>query len=250
MADEQVVTGNPVEEPQSGVETVVVEEEVVEEGVVEPAKKEEERFLDPDEIPKELLPHFKRMQASFTRRMQGLAQDREKVELYNKLMSNPETTIQTLASKMGLTLTRPGHQKEGVTEESVDGDSDTVKWIRTLIQKELGKATQPLKAEQATMKAQQTINYLDKNYPDWYLYEDIMSELVKKHPSLKDDADNLYELSKSAASRVGQIKKEALKKTQVITKPSTGGRSVTAPKKAVTIDEAFEIAKKMHGMGS
>lgn len=232
------------------VEEVVEEvepesEEVVEEEVEseEPSNKEQ-TFMNPNELPKELLPSFKAMQKSFTRAMQRVAGDRDKIAMYDQLMVNPQQAIEQLARKAGVQIQAPVNQQTG---EEVS-DTDTTKWIRKIVQDTLAPTIATMKAEQANIKAQTAIAYLNENHPDWYLYEDIMSELIKKHPSMRDDLDSLYTLSKTGAEKAAVVKKAASKTERVITQTSKGRGGVVTPTKAKTVQEAFDIAKKQLGI--
>ena len=232
------------------VEEVVEEvepesEEVVEEEVEseEPSDKEQ-TFMNPNELPKELLPSFKAMQKSFTRAMQRVAGDRDKIAMYDQLMVNPQQAIEQLARKAGVQIQQPVNQQTG---EEVS-DTDTTKWIRKIVQDTLAPTIATMKAEQANIKAQTAIAYLNENHPDWYLYEDIMSELIKKHPSMRDDLDSLYTLSKTGAEKAAVVKKAASKTERVITQTSKGRGGVVTPTKAKTVQEAFDIAKKQLGI--
>jgi len=206
---------------------------------------EEVNFLDPNELPAELKPAFKRMQASFTRAMQKLSGEREKVAMYDKLMENPQQAVELLAQKVGLSVNKAG--KVDPAEQGVE-ETDTARWIRKIVQDELQPAVNAMKAEQGAFKAQSAISYLDKTYPDWYLYEDIMAEMVKRHPSLRDDLDNLYTLSKSGADKAVMLKKAAAKTEKVVTTSSKGRAGEVIPVKAKTVQEAFDIAKKQLGV--
>lgn len=242
--------GNPIEEPQQeeGVveENQDGEEAPPEEPPAEPPVVEEEKFIDPDELPKELLPHFKRMQASFTRRMQKLSAEKEKVSQFDKLMADPTTMLNVLASRAGLKVVRPGETK--LEEDGTEEGTETERWVRRIIKKELEASSKPILEEQAKLKVQATISYLNETHPDWTLYEDVMSEMVQKHPSLKEDVDTLYEISKMAVTKAENLRSQSQKAPKVVTKTSIGGRSTTVPKKAESIDEAFQIAKKKLGL--
>jgi len=50
---------------------------------------EDFELIKPEDLPKELQPHFKRMLASFTRKMQGISEVNRKAELFDFFSSNP-----------------------------------------------------------------------------------------------------------------------------------------------------------------
>jgi hypothetical protein len=239
---EVVVDGNPIEEPQDEVvEEEVVVEDSEEEEVVEDV---EDNFVDPKQLPNELQPHWKRMQASYTRKMQGLKEVKDKADLYDQIMSDPENIVQKLAEKAGLSVSK----KEKVEEEIPEGGDSALAFIQREIKKGIEAALGPVKQDQEKMKAKQSIDYLNKEYPDWNLYDDIMTDIVKKHPTMAQDLDTLYSMAKSKASAFEQRKAGAQKKSSVVTKPSTAGRNVaTTPTKINSLDDAIAAAKKQLG---
>lgn len=232
---------------ETGEQEVEETEEVVEEveeGTSEEPSTEEQSFMNPNELPKELLPAFKAMQKSFTRAMQRVSSEKDKIAMYDAIMTDPQRAIGQLAAKAGVQIQQPVNQQTG---EDVS-ETETTKWIKKIVQDTLAPTLDGMRKEQANVKAQGAIAYLNEAHPDWYLYEDIMAELVRKHPSLKDDLDNLYVLSKTGADKANLIKKSASKSTKVITQSSKGRGGVVVPEKAKTVHEAFEIAKKQLGI--
>ena len=60
-----------------------------------PATPDEPTFFDPNSIPEELKPAYKQMQAAFTKKMQGISGDKQKIEAYNAFMSDPIGQMQS-----------------------------------------------------------------------------------------------------------------------------------------------------------
>lgn len=242
--------GNPIEEPQ---DDVVVDEEITdsEEGIDEEPEKEEllptreENFLDPDALPKELLPHFKKMQASFTRRMQAIASDKEKINLYNQIVAGGPDAVKILAQKVGLSIVDKGSDKEGSPEY---GDSSTISWLRKEMKSMIEEAIGPVKENTNKVKASQVERYLDENHSDWRLYDDVMADLVTKHPTLGEDVDSLYELARGAATKIERLKAASNKRSSTVTKSSTSSRPASIPKRAETLEEAISMAKAKYGL--
>ena len=239
---DEVVDGNlPNEEPQDEVvETEVVEDE---EEVVEDEPREEE-FVDPSQLPRELQPHWKKMQASYTRKMQGVKELQDKANLYDQIMSDPENIVSKLAEKAGLKVVKEESNEEDIPE----GGDATLQWLQSQIKKAVDAAVGPIRGTQQQLKVSQSMSYLDKTYPDWKLYDDIMTDIVKKHPSMSEDLDLLYETARGRASNYEQKKAGSLKKAAVVTKASTAGRNVvTTPTKINSLDDAINAAKKQLG---
>ncbi len=69
----------------------------------------EDQFYDPNDLPEELKPHWKKMQGTFTKKMQGIKSIREKSDMVDKFNTDPEYArqiIQQRAAAIGLTLTK------------------------------------------------------------------------------------------------------------------------------------------------
>lgn len=238
--------GNPIEEPlDEEVDNIDSNEEVEAPTDPEPPAPTEERFIDPDELPKELLPHFKKMQASFTRRMQSIAGDKEKINLYNQLVAGGPDAVKFLAQKAGLEVSEKGSKP---VDDPEYGDSSTVSWIRKEIKAMLEESIGPLKDNTNKLKASQVERYLDENHTDWRLYDDVMADLVKKHPTLGEDVDSLYELAKTATTKVERMKTASNKRSSIVTKTSSSNRPISLPKRAETLEEAIAMARAKHGL--
>lgn len=204
------------------------------------------QFFDPNQVPAELKESFKRMQGAFTRAMQGLSTEREKVKLYDQLMSgDTEQAIKMLAAKAGLRVSRDG---EVTSTGDKEDDSPTTRYLRDVIKKEVAPLFEEIKATQNKIAAESLISQLRSNFPDWYVYENEMATLLEQHPTLRRDPAKLYRLAKAEAEEVETSERAGSKSEQVITKPSTSRSSVVVPKKAATIEEAFESAKKQLGI--
>jgi|SRR3990167_880003 len=245
MPNEEKETEDPLEEEKaqdSGLEGET-EEKGGDSDVGEEEEGEESKvdttFMNPNTLPDELKPAFKKMQQAFTKGMQAIAAQREKVKLFDMFNEDPRAAVKMLAAKAGVTVVEDGVKKADDVEEN-----ETTKYIRKIVREELVPSLEGFKKEQAQLKVQTDLAYLDSNFPDWYLYEDTMADLVSKHPTLGHDLDTLYEMSKRAVERGEGKQKAASKKERVITKTSGGKGGVTTPAKAGTVWEAFQQAKK------
>jgi hypothetical protein len=97
----------------------------------------------------------------------------------------------------------------------------------------------------------ETMGYLDKTYPDWGMYEDEMTRLVIKHPSLRNDPDLLYKMGKgeamgtlrAAAKRRVKLSKKASKTVKTGERP-TKPAVTTSKGKKLTFLEAWDRAKR------
>lgn len=200
----------------------------------------EEKFMNPNELPPELKPAFKKMQASFTRAMQMLSGERDKVELANKLLENPKEALRLLSERVGVPL---------ATEKPADSStSDTEKWVQERALAAIQPMLKQLGSELASVKVQLAETYLTNMHPDWYLYENEMAGLIKQHPSLATDLDKLYDLAKHGYDEAALLKKQGGKTSRIASKPSGSKHIVPDVAKAKNLDEAIEIAKRQHGI--
>lgn len=248
VVEEQSATGA---EETTGEETTTetVEEAAAGETTTAEATTTEaapQTFMDPNNLPPELLAPFKRMQGAFTKAMQGVAGEKAKAELYDQLMSgDPEQAVQALAKRVGLKVVK-GEVVDSTTGSKAE-ESPTVKYIRDIVNEQLAPAKEEFVKAQKQLRAEAAISYLSANHPDWYIYENTMADLAIKHPSLQADPSKLYRLAKAEQDDVAAVVDGGEKRERVATRPSTGRATVVGPKKAETIDEAFAMAKKQHG---
>src|SRR5574340_1187189 len=70
-----------------------------------PQSAAEPTFFDPSAIAEELKPAYKQMQAAFTKKMQALSGERQKIEAYNQFMADPIGQMQQVAKQYGYSLT-------------------------------------------------------------------------------------------------------------------------------------------------
>ena len=78
-------------------------------GAATAGTEKQDVFYDPNELPEELKPHWKRMQGTFTKKMQGIKSLREKAEMVDKFNADPDyaiATIQQRAQQLGLSLSK------------------------------------------------------------------------------------------------------------------------------------------------
>lgn len=206
---------------------------------LEPEDKED-KFMNPNELPPELKPAFKKMQASFTRAMQKLSGERDKIELADKLLENPKEALRILSEKAGISIDTP--------KPADSPASDTEKWVQEKALAAIQPMLKQLGSELASVKVQLAETYLTNMHPDWYLYENEMAGLLKQHPSLGTDLDKLYDLAKHGHDEVETLKKQGGKTSRIASKPSGSKHTIPDSPKAKTLDEAVAIAKAAHGI--
>lgn len=150
------------------------------------------------------------MQGEFTRRMQSIRGDRQKIDAYNSFLQNPIATIQQLAPQYGLKILQGGQEQQPQDFNPQSWD-DVKKYFFEEFKKE---ALNPLTNEVRNLRKQNIEQSLDAKHPDWRTYEDSMMDLLKSHPTLVNDPDTLYRMavpssvieSRATAAALAKIK--------------------------------------------
>ena len=180
-----------------------------------------ESFFDPSLIQDnpELMKAYKQMQSAYTKKTQTLKSEQQKIDAYNAFQENPQAVLRQLAQHYGLDNT-----------PQTDDQWEPKSW-EEVIQKskaEARKEFEPLVQELQNLKKSHLERTLDEAAPDWRLYEDKMSELLRSHPTLSKDPLTLYRLSVPPEVLESRATQTALKKLQNKTESAkVGGGSTT-----------------------
>ena len=223
----------------------------------------DEHFIDPKDLPEELQPHFKRMQRSFTKKMQSVNEYKTKAQMVDDFNRDPVGMMSRLATQYGYTLSKPG-------QNSQTGGQDTKEWQPQTWNEVIEKATETAK-KQATeeilgklgpvfdevrnVKKSKIESILDEEVPEWREYEDDMSELLSTHPTLANDPEKLVRLAVPKEVIEGRAMQKALKRMKDKAEAAkVGGGSSnqpveTKPKGKLTFAESVEAAKKQLAQG-
>ena len=148
-------------------------------------------FFDPREIEHspELKAAYKQMQAKWTKSMQSIKEQQNKISAYDGFSQNPHAAIQQLAKQYGYNLV------QGQPSTGEDAAPKTWDDVYARAKQDVLKELEPALGEIRQLKQQNVEQYLDNKYSDWRTYEDEMLGLLKDHPSLAKDADKLYRLA-------------------------------------------------------
>lgn len=218
----------------------------------------EPSFFDPNTVPEELKPAYKQMQAQFTKRMQAISKDRQKIEAYDSFMSDPVGQLQNLASQYGFSITR-GQAQQALQQQQAQQQQD---WQPQSWDDVMARATElaeqrvlqklsPVIGNVQQMHASSIEAQLDKLDSNWRNYEDDMRQNLREHPSLVRDVAKLYRLSVPEEVSNSRATQAALAKLQAKTQQAqVGGKSstsVSAPslKQAASFEEAVQQAREM-----
>ena len=216
-------------------------------------QQQEQVFFDVNDLPQELLPAYKNMQAAFSRKTQEISADRHKVEAYNNFEANPLGTLQTLAQQYGYQLIQPN---PNATQAEANQSFEPQTWddVLTAAEKQaeekILKKLEPLIGKVQELQQSNTESFLDNNFPDWRQYEDRMLQLMKAHPTLASDPGTLYKMALPEEVVKARATKSALNRLNANTQNATvSGQSTTTkqasnqPAGPLSFNQAVEVAK-------
>jgi hypothetical protein len=206
---------------------------------------EESFYPDPSQLPPELKEHYKGMQGHFTRRMQSLKSQQDKIAAYDAFSANPQETIRQLASRYGMTL----QQAEQAAEEFQPNDwKDVTNHVTQAVLSQLD----PIFREVRSVKQNSIEAQLDATMPEWREYETQMGEMLTKHPTLSDDPVALAKMVipdsvlQSKATQAAMRKLESKGKAAQVTSGSGTSKEANPlkPGKKMSFAESVAWARK------
>ena len=232
-----------------------------------PPQPEEPTFFDPSALADELKPAYKQMQAAFTKKMQGISGERQKIEAYNQFMSDPIGQMQQVAAQYGYSLTR-AQAAQAVQEQQQQAPSwEPQSWDEVMARAE-ERAEQRIMAKlqpflgnvqkQTAMTIERQLSEID---PQWRTYEDDMRSKLQMHPTLVNDVAELYKLSvpeevlTSRAVQAAMAKFKSKTEQAKVSGTTRTSRSEPAPpdltkmKSGDAFNAAVEIARKRLASG-
>ena len=228
---------------------------------------EEPTFFDPSALSDELKPAYKQMQAAFTKKMQGISGERQKIEAYNQFMADPIGQMQRVAQQYGYSLTRAqaaqainDQQQQAQNWEPQTWDEVMTKAEERAEQRIMSKL-QPFLGNIQKQTAATIERQLSEIDPQWRTYEDDMRAELQQHPTLVNDVAKLYRLSVPEEVLTSRAVQAALAKFQSKTEQAKvsgttrTSRSEPAPpdltrmKDSDAFNAAVEIARKKIASG-
>jgi hypothetical protein len=214
----------------------------------------EPTFFDPAQVPPELLPAYKQMQAAFTTKTQDLARQRQKIDAYDAFMQDPVGQMQRLASQYGLNLSR-AEAAQAIQGQASAQDWNPQSWDEVLAKAEeraeerVLRRLQPYLGRLQEMQAGQIETQLQQIDPQWRQYEGQMRTILQRHPSLVNDVAMLYRMAVPPEALEAKAIQAALKKYegkaghQDMSK-STASRSKPGPAKISSFEDAVAEARR------
>ena len=174
----------------------------------------EETFFDPAQLPPELEATYKKMQAAFTQKTQGLAESKKKVEAYDQLLAAPEFRRwfyeQTNPAPEKPEVQKEKEQPPALSDEQMaeiaTDPRKLVAFVEAVVQDRLTRTVMPV-AEGARLKAeelslQRDIESFGNQVPDfWELdRQGLIDRPLDRNPGLsKEDAYNIANFPKMSA---------------------------------------------------
>ncbi|MBT7628785.1 MAG: hypothetical protein HN597_03650 [Desulfobacula sp.] len=216
--------------------------------VFDPAEFEQLTKDLPPELKTQAQALQKSLQAGYTKKFQGISEQKKKIDAYDAFTADPVSQIEKMAKQLGYQLSRGEAQKQ-VNE----GDWEPKSWDEVFKKAEesiLSKLSPVLNEVQA-IKKNSIESEFDKMDPSWRTYESNMMDVLKLHPTLAKDPATLYKMSVPPELLESRATQKALKKMEAKVKggevagaSTTKQQSTGLPDKALSFQDAIAAAKK------
>jgi len=181
---------------------------------------EEPTFFDPSTLSEELKPAYKQMQAAFTKKMQAISGDRQKIDAYDQFMRDPIGQMQQVAAQYGYNLTRKEAVQALQAQQQAAQDWAPQTWEEVMAKAEeraeqrIMQKLQPFLGNVQKVTASNIERQLSEIDPNWRTYEDDMRSNLQAHPTLVNDVAKLYRLSVPEEVLTSRAVQTALNKFQ------------------------------------
>ena len=257
MTDETESSTSTAQDSTSGddasqeVSTQSATENIETEETAGSTKDDVEQFMDPKDLPDDLKPHFKRMQSSFTKKMQSAKGLKDKASVVDAYNADPLGFTRKLAAQHGLNINSQAPQGDTgeKTEFKPNNWGEVFSEFEGRMSSYLSNHFQPVLQEVKDVKQKQIESILDEEAPEWREYEDDMIEMLQTHPTLAKDTQKLIRLAipkeviegramQKALSRINK-KGEAAK----VSKGSTTTKQVAPRTGVMSFADAIKAAK-------
>jgi len=233
-----------------------------------PQTPEEPTFFDPSSLSEELKPAYKQMQAAFTKKMQGISGEKQKIEAYNQFMRDPIGQMQQVAQQYGYSLTR-AQAAQAIQDQQVQPPQnwEPQSWDEVMTKAEeraeqrIMAKLQPFLGNVQKQTATNIERQLSEIDPMWKTYEDDMRSMLQQHPTLVNDVSMLYRLSVPEEVLTSRAVQTALSKFQSkaeqakvsgttrTSRSEPASPDITKMKSGDAFNAAVEIARKRLASG-
>ena len=228
--------------------------------------KEVEHVFDPQEFKKltESLPPelqtqakalYKSLQGDYTKKMQGISTNKQKIEAYDAFNQDPKGQLVRMAKQLGLEI-NDGSAKQKSEKYGEDWEpqswQEVMERARSEAKQEVMRDMGPVFDEFKNIKRQTIESQLSEIDPSWQTYEEPMMNNLQAHPTLAKDPGMLYRLSVPQEVLESRATQRALKRMEakVDSGKVSGGSTTTKtprtglPDGPVSFQQAVDAAKK------
>jgi hypothetical protein len=206
---------------------------------------DEPTFFDPKQVPAELQGNYKSMQAAFTKAMQKISGERNKVAFYDQFSQDPVGNMQRLAAQYGYRMTR--EQAAAAVNDQDQGGGIPQNWEPKSWEEVFSKAEeraaakifknlQPLLDEVKSQKRASIERQLSDIDPGWQQYEQEMADLIQQVPGLAAHPEKLYRLAVPPDVIESRATQKAIKRLEDKAKSAAGAGGSTTTKKPSALD--------------
>lgn len=221
----------------------------------------EDTFFDPRDVQDDpnLQAAYKQMQKSYTKKMQGISDQKQKIDAYDAFYQNPIEQVQKIAQQYGYQLTQ-AQAAAAVEQNTAQSEQDwqpqnwneVMEKATAVAEQRIMQKMNPMLSQVQDMQKTSIETQLAEIDPTWHQYEDRMKSNLSKHPTLSKDPSMLYRLSvpsevlESRATQAALRKMETRQQSQQVSGKSTTSKVPTGglPDKPVSFAEAVDAAKK------
>lgn len=218
---------------------------------------DEPSFFDPNNLPPELMPAYKQMQAAFTTKTQDISRQKQKIEAYDAFMRDPVSQIQALAAQYGLQFTRAQAQQQ-LDQQNQQGAQnwepqtwqEVIQRTKDEARQEILQELQPYLGQMQKMQASSIESQLNQIDANWQEYEGNMRELLQQHPTLVNNVALLYrtavppEVLEAKAIQQALRRYEDKAKHQAVSQKSSAPRSTPTGPKINSFEDAVQAARQ------
>jgi len=259
----------PVEPQGHAGESASTEEGVTPGETPQPASTETPAFFNrtdfetalkeaPDGMKQQLEGLYGNLNKAFTQGMQGLSEDRKKVEAYNAFdtmsRQDPMGAIKAIAQQMGVS---PQQLQEVIgetpardIEQGFETYGEMFDHFKSGIMDAVRSELAPVFKNVQDLTSNNIEAELGNIDPHWRRYESTMMDTMKQHPTLINDIPRLYKMSVPEDVLKADATREALRRVEAETKTATltsgGGtkKSSTQPMKVDSFQDAIDAARQ------
>ncbi len=231
--EQEVIQDDPAQPEATGVTPQPTE-------AVKAEPQQEEAFFDPNALPEELKPVWKKMQGAYTKKMQGIAEDKKLAGVVRRFDTDPQfaiSTIQQKAAQLGYSISKAQAadiaQGQAAMPGAINAPDSLVQLIKSRLSPELQFMANDLansswavqqamlapiqQKQQEDDKARRETEYedhvakLSERYPGWEAHEEEMDRIMEfmespklNHPVYGSKMELLYKLATGNGAAIAE----------------------------------------------